>query len=112
MSALEATHLGRSAAPAARRGVPQKLFTWEDVFFRAPRMAATMARYLDQLAVSATAERPLSPYDARVADVRGAHHHRRRRLPVGVGDRAPPRRGAQAVDGQPARPRWRTRDSR
>ena len=69
---------------------------------RRPAMAATMARYLDQLAVSA---RPatLDAYDARW-DVRGAHHDRRCRLPVGVGDRTPPRRGAQAVDGQPARP--------
>ena len=34
-------------------GVPQKLFTWDEIFVRAPTMAATMARYLDQLRVSA-----------------------------------------------------------
>ena len=40
-----------SRRPAS--GQPQKLFTWEEIFFRAPRMAATMVRYLDQLRVSA-----------------------------------------------------------
>jgi hypothetical protein len=29
------------------------MFTWEEIFFRAPQMAATMACYLDQLRVSA-----------------------------------------------------------
>lgn len=44
-----------AVAPSASKtsGVAQKLFTWEEIFFRAPRMAATMARYLDQLRVSA-----------------------------------------------------------
>jgi integrase len=50
VSAVEA--LAATAAPATSR-VPQKLFTWEEIFFRAPQMAATMARYLDQLGVSA-----------------------------------------------------------
>jgi integrase len=52
MNALEAT-LSVPARSAAPSGSPQKLFTWEDVFSRAPRMAQTMARYLDQLRVSA-----------------------------------------------------------
>ena len=38
-------------APSARRGGP--LFTWDQVRVRAPQMAATMARYLEQLAVTA-----------------------------------------------------------
>jgi integrase len=50
MSALGAAAVAPSP-PASRR--PQKLFTWEEVFFRAPRMAATMVRYLAQLQVSA-----------------------------------------------------------
>ena len=50
MNALEA--VARSV-PSPSSGRPQKLFTWEQIFFRAPRMAATMARYLDQLQVSA-----------------------------------------------------------
>ena len=45
MSAIGATAESRRPATAG----PQKLFTWEEIFFRAPRMAATMARYLDQL---------------------------------------------------------------
>jgi integrase len=49
MSALSAA---ATTAPLAS-GLPQKLFTWEEVFFRAPPMAATMVRYLDQLQVSA-----------------------------------------------------------
>jgi site-specific recombinase XerD len=45
-----------------RTGRQKKLFTWEDIFARAPRMASTMVRYLDQLRVSA---RPstLAAYD-------------------------------------------------
>jgi integrase len=35
------------------RGVPRQEVTWTDVLLRAPQMAATMARYLDQLSVSA-----------------------------------------------------------
>ncbi|HZB40666.1 MAG TPA: tyrosine-type recombinase/integrase [Ilumatobacter sp.] len=50
MSAVEA--VAATTAPTTSR-VPQKLFTWEEIFFRAPQMAATMARYLDQLRVSA-----------------------------------------------------------
>jgi integrase len=50
MSAVEA--VAATTAPTTSR-VPQKLFTWEEIFFRAPRLAATMARYLDQLRVSA-----------------------------------------------------------
>jgi integrase len=38
---------------SATSGRQKKLFTWEEIFFRAPPMAATMARYLDQLQVSA-----------------------------------------------------------
>jgi integrase len=38
-------------APSPRRGGP--LFTWDQVRVRAPQMAATMARYLEQLAVTA-----------------------------------------------------------
>jgi integrase len=36
-----------------RTGRQNKLFTWDEIFARAPRMAATMVRYLDQLRVSA-----------------------------------------------------------
>ena len=45
-----------------RTGRQKKLFTWEEIFARAPRLASTMVRYLDQLRVSA---RPstLSAYD-------------------------------------------------
>jgi integrase len=45
-----------------RTGRQKKLFTWDEIFARAPRLAATMVRYLDQLRVSA---RPstLSAYD-------------------------------------------------
>ncbi len=50
MSALAAA---TNATPPAASGRQEKLFTWEEIFFRAPRMAATMARYLDQLQVSA-----------------------------------------------------------
>jgi integrase len=50
VSAVEA--VAATTAPTTSR-VPQKLFTWEEIFFRAPQMAATMARYLDQLRVSA-----------------------------------------------------------
>jgi integrase len=50
VSAVEA--VAAATAPTTSR-VPQKLFTWEEIFFRAPQMAATMARYLDQLRVSA-----------------------------------------------------------
>ena len=49
MSAVGAT--AESRRPAT--GQAQKLFTWEEIFFRAPPMAATMVRYLDQLRVSA-----------------------------------------------------------
>jgi hypothetical protein len=51
MSALEAA--AAVAPPPPASALPQKLFKWEEVFFRAPQMAATMARYLDQLGVSA-----------------------------------------------------------
>ena len=50
MSALAAA---TNATPPAASGRQEKLFTWEEIFFRAPRMAATMARYLEQLQVSA-----------------------------------------------------------
>jgi site-specific recombinase XerD len=50
MSALEA--LAESFASPSN-GRAQKLFTWEKILLRAPLMAATMARYLDQLQVSA-----------------------------------------------------------
>jgi site-specific recombinase XerD len=50
MSAVEA--VAATTTPTTSR-VPQKLFTWEEIFFRAPQMAATMTRYLDQLRVSA-----------------------------------------------------------
>jgi len=50
MSALAAA---ASATPPAPSGRQEKLFRWEEIFFRAPQMAATMARYLDQLRVSA-----------------------------------------------------------
>jgi site-specific recombinase XerD len=50
MSTVEA--VAATTTPTTSR-VPQKLFTWEEIFFRAPQMAATMARYLDQLRVSA-----------------------------------------------------------
>jgi hypothetical protein len=45
-----------------RTGRQEKLFTWDEIFARARRMASTMVRYLDQLRVSA---RPstLSAYD-------------------------------------------------
>ena len=49
MSAVGATAESRRSVT----GQPEKLFTWEEIFFRAPRMAATMVRYLDQLRVSA-----------------------------------------------------------
>jgi integrase len=53
-----------AAQPARdpRTGRQKKLFTWEEIFARAPRMASTMVRYLDQLRVSA---RPstLNAYD-------------------------------------------------
>jgi integrase len=48
-----------SPAPAARpardphTGRQRKLFTWDEIFARAPRLASTMVRYLDQLRVSA-----------------------------------------------------------
>jgi integrase len=48
-----------SPVPAAqpsrdpRTGRAKKLFEWEEIFARAPRMASTMVRYLDQLRVSA-----------------------------------------------------------
>jgi site-specific recombinase XerD len=48
-----------SAVPAAQpardpqTGRQQKLFSWEEIFARAPQMATTMIRYLDQLRVSA-----------------------------------------------------------
>jgi hypothetical protein len=57
-----------SPVPAAqptrdpRTGRHKKLFTWDDIFARAPRMASTMVRYLDQLRVSARAS-TLSAYD-------------------------------------------------
>jgi site-specific recombinase XerD len=51
MSALEAVAAVAPSPPAS--ALPQKLFTWEEVLFRAPQMAATMARYLDQLRISA-----------------------------------------------------------
>jgi site-specific recombinase XerD len=35
------------------RGVQRQEVTWADIFARAPQMATTMARYLDQLSVSA-----------------------------------------------------------
>lgn len=41
----------QEAAPSAPRGGP--LFTWDQVWSRAPQMAATMSRYLEQLAVTA-----------------------------------------------------------
>lgn len=41
------------AVESPSSGVPRKLFTWDEIFVRAPRMAATMARYLDQLRISA-----------------------------------------------------------
>ena len=50
MSAVEA--VAAATAPTTSR-VPQRLFTWEEIFVRAPQMAATMARHLDQLRVSA-----------------------------------------------------------
>jgi site-specific recombinase XerD len=49
MSAVATTAGSRSLASRQ----PQRLFTWEEIFIRAPRMAATMVRYLDQLRVSA-----------------------------------------------------------
>ncbi len=45
----------------ASTGLAQKLFTWEVIYFRAPRMAATMARYLDQLRAARPAT--LEAYD-------------------------------------------------
>jgi integrase len=48
-----------SPAPAAQpsrdphTGRQRKLFTWDEIFARAPRLASTMVRYLDQLRVSA-----------------------------------------------------------
>ena len=50
MNAFEAVAVD---AGSSSRGVPQKLFTWEEIFLRAPQMAASMVRYLDQLRVSA-----------------------------------------------------------
>jgi site-specific recombinase XerD len=50
MSALAAATNATSPAASRRQ---EKLFTWEEIFFRAPLMAATMARYLEQLQVSA-----------------------------------------------------------
>lgn len=42
------------AAPSgATGGRARKEFTWDEIFARAPTMAATMVRYLDQLTVSA-----------------------------------------------------------
>lgn len=46
-----AEHLTETPTPASR--VQQKEFTWDQIAERAPLMAATMARYLDQLSVSA-----------------------------------------------------------
>lgn len=46
-----AEHLTGIAAPVSR--VQQREFTWDEIAARAPLMAATMARYLDQLSVSA-----------------------------------------------------------
>src|SRR3954467_5023435 len=43
----------RSLSPVAAASRPAKQFTWDHITARAPRMAATMGRYLDQLAVSA-----------------------------------------------------------
>jgi hypothetical protein len=42
-----------SSAPSSSAGRPLPEFTWPQIIHRAPKMAATMARYLDQLAVSA-----------------------------------------------------------
>ena len=46
-----AEHAAVLAAPASR--VQQKEFTWDQIAATAPEMAVTMARYLDQLSVSA-----------------------------------------------------------
>jgi integrase len=42
-----------STSPSSSAGRPLPEFTWPQIVHRAPKMAATMARYLDQLAVSA-----------------------------------------------------------
>ncbi len=42
-----------STSPTSSTGRPLPEFTWPQIIHRAPKMAATMARYLDQLAVSA-----------------------------------------------------------
>ncbi|MDQ6784935.1 MAG: tyrosine-type recombinase/integrase [Actinomycetota bacterium] len=42
-----------STSPSSSAGRPLPEFTWPQIIHRAPKMAATMARYLDQLAVSA-----------------------------------------------------------
>jgi hypothetical protein len=52
MSARHA-HATAPARAAGTGGRQQKLFSWEEIFGRAPRMATTMVRYLDQLRVSA-----------------------------------------------------------
>jgi integrase len=52
MSARHA-HATAPARAAGTGGRRQKLFSWEEIFARAPRMATTMVRYLDQLRVSA-----------------------------------------------------------
>ena len=49
---MNAPEAATAVTPTSSR-VPQKLFTWDEIFVRAPIMAATMARYLDQLRVSA-----------------------------------------------------------
>jgi len=50
---MSALAVAVNATPPAASGRQEKLFTWEEIFFRAPQLAATMARYLDQLRVSA-----------------------------------------------------------
>jgi len=50
---MTAQNAAAATATASSSGVQQKLFTWDEIFARAPQMAATMARYLDQLRVSA-----------------------------------------------------------
>ena len=68
MSARRSRH--RGDAGVAEDVAPEE-FTWAEIIVRAPQMAATMARYLDQLAVSA---RPatVGAYVDRVAVVRRA----------------------------------------
>src|SRR4051794_29341103 len=84
-----------------RRRVPE--ISWVELARRAPQMASTMARYLDQLAVSA---RPatVTAVELDVATVRRLRDRYRPGLPQHGPGPPSPLRGLQTMAGPPTRP--------